>query len=56
MSSLVQYSRRKAIMLALAFGLAVLPGIISPVLSDDMANVLPGVTNVFADDTELGGG
>jgi hypothetical protein len=56
MTSVLQRTRRIGIALALAFGLAVLPGIIVPLMGDELVNVLPGITEVSAEETQGSGG
>jgi hypothetical protein len=55
MSSLLQRSRRTGMILALAFGLAVLSAIVTPLLADQVS-FLPGTDVVLANETQGGGG
>lgn len=52
MTSLLQRTRRTGIALVLAFGLAVLPGIIGPLVGSELANV----STVLASEVSDGGG
>lgn len=56
MTSLLRNTRRTGIALAIAFALAALPGLIAPLVSDELADVLPGVTEVSADESAGHGG
>lgn len=56
MTSLLRNTRRTSIALAIAFALAILPGLVAPLISDELANTLPGVTRVFADESAGHGG
>ncbi len=56
MASLLQRARLTGFALALDLGLTVLPGLVSPLLSDELANALPGVDVVLADNSQTSGG
>ena len=56
MASLQKRSRLAGFALALAFALTVLPGLVTPLLSNELAGWIPGTDVVFADETAGGGG
>lgn len=56
MASLQQRARHMGLALALALGLTILSGVVTPMLSDELASVLPGVDVVLADEPAGGGG
>jgi hypothetical protein len=57
MTSLLKRSRRTGIALAIALSLTVLSALGTPLLGDELAQVLPGgVTAVSANDSAGGGG
>ena len=56
MASLIRHTRLGAIAVALALGLNVLPGLVAPLLSNEWASRLPGLTEVQADEPATGGG
>ena len=56
MTSLLKRSRRTGIALAIALGLTVLSALGTPLLGDKLADMLPGVTEVLADEPAGGGG
>ena len=56
MTSLIRHTRLATFALILALSLTILPGLISPLVSDEFADWLPGTTEVLADDAEDGNG
>ncbi len=56
MASLIQRARLTGFALALAFGLTVLPGLMAPLLGDELASWLPGTDVVLANEPSGGGG
>ncbi|MBE7472474.1 MAG: hypothetical protein HS114_25375 [Anaerolineales bacterium] len=56
MSGLLKGSCRVSLALAVAAGLTILVAVASPFLSDEWAKVVPGVTEVSANEPHGGGG
>jgi hypothetical protein len=56
MASLRQRSRKIAIALAIVFSLTILSAVAQPLVSDELANWLPGPATVLADESSNGGG
>jgi hypothetical protein len=56
MASLRQRSRKIAIALAIVLSLSILSAVARPLVGDELANWLPGPTQVLADETSNGGG
>ena len=56
MTSLQKRTRLAGFALALAFALTVLPGLLTPLLSNELAGWIPGTDVVFADEAAGGGG
>jgi hypothetical protein len=56
MASLLQRIRLVGFALTLAFALTVLPGLVAPLLSNELAGWIPGTDVVFAEDAHDGGG
>jgi len=56
MASLVRRPRLAGLALVLALALTVLPGLIAPLVSNELASWLPGTDVVFADEPQDGSG
>lgn len=56
MASLLQPIRRGGIALAVAVGLTILAAVATPLLGNELADVLPGVTDALADESQGSGG
>ena len=56
MVSLLRRMRKAGVAVAIAAGLTILAAVASPLVSDELANVLPVVTDVSADESAGGGG
>ena len=56
MTSLWHNSRRTWLALMLALSLTVLPGLVAPLLGDEVARVLPGPNVALADNDQGSGG
>jgi hypothetical protein len=56
MASLLRRTRLAGFALALAFALTVLPGLVAPLLSNELAGWIPGTDVVFAEESHNGGG
>ena len=54
--SLLRFTLLAGFALALAFALTVLPGLLTPLLSNELAGWIPGTDVVFADEAAGGGG
>ena len=56
MTSLQKRTRLAGFALALAFALTVLPGLVAPLVGDELASWLPVPAEVSADEAQGGGG
>lgn len=56
MARLVKHIRHTGLALAIALGLMVLSSVTTPLLGDELANLLPGTTVVLADEPADGSG
>lgn len=56
MASLLRRTRLTGFTLLLALGLTVLPGLVTPLLGDELASWLPGTDVVLADGSQGSGG
>jgi hypothetical protein len=56
MAGLLKHTRLAGIALVLTLGLTVLPGLVTPLLGDELASWLPGTDVVLADGSQGSGG
>jgi hypothetical protein len=56
MSGLLQHIRHTGMALAIAVGLTILTAVATPLLGDEWAKVVPGLTEVLANEPHGGGG
>ena len=56
MAGLLKRSRLAGFVLVLALGLTILPGLVAPLLGDELASWLPGTDVVLADNDQGSGG
>jgi hypothetical protein len=56
MAGLLKRTRLAGIALVLTLGLTVLPGLVTPLLGDELASWLPGTDVVLADGSQGSGG
>lgn len=56
MASLIRRRRLAGLALALALALTILPRLVAPLVSNELASWLPGTTEVLADESADGSG